>query len=157
VGLRYFNVYGARQDPRGEYAAVVPRWIETMVRGEPCVVYGDGATTRDFVHVSDVVTANLQAATAPDDAVGGVYNVASGVETSLNELYDAMLHAFNTLRPGLDIQPPHYEAFREGEVRRSWASLEAATSRISYEPRMDLATGLAETIPWYLEKSGAGR
>ena len=154
IGLRYFNVYGPRQKPTGPYAAVIPRWIEAMSRGEPCTVYGDGETARDFCHVADVVSANLLAAFAPDDAIGGVYNIAAGSETTLNELHDLLAGRVRAIRPRLDVPPSRHEPFREGDVRRSLADVSRAAHDIGFEPTIELRDGLEQTVPWYLERIG---
>jgi len=149
VALRYFNVYGPRQDPRGEYAAVVPRFIEACLAGEPPVVFGDGEQTRDFVMVDDVVAANLRAADA-EKAVGHVCNVASGSETSLNALLDELRELTGNRCEA------RYVSARPGDVRRSVACLAAARERLGYEPQVSLRAGLARCIEHFsLPKTGS--
>ncbi len=156
IGLRYFNVFGPRQDPDGAYAAVIPRWVAAMLEGRPVSIYGDGETTRDFCYVANVVQANLLAATVADDhAIGEVYNVAVGGRLSLNELH-AMLRAEIAARhPDLAIAPPIHEAFRPGDVRHSQADIGKAQRLLGYEPTHDVHTGLAEALPWYEANPGA--
>lgn len=141
IGLRYFNVYGPRQDPYGAYAAVIPRWINALVRGETVTICGDGETTRDFVFVGDVVEANLAAATTQvAEAVGQAYNVASGRSTSLNTLY-AMI------RDALGVKAKaEYADFRPGDVRYSRADISKSRRLLQFEPSVALEDGLKQTI-----------
>jgi UDP-N-acetylglucosamine 4-epimerase len=153
IGLRYFNVFGRRQDPNGAYAAVIPRWVEALLRDEPCYVYGDGETTRDFCHVSDVVQANLLAAVAADSAVGEVYNVGCGTETSLNELFRMIRLGLAGHEAELSSHEPVYEAFRPGDIRRSVADISKARRRLGFEPQMTVAEGLGEALEWYVAQA----
>ena len=153
IGLRYFNVFGRRQDPNGAYAAVIPRWVEALLRDEPCYVYGDGETTRDFCHVSDVVQANLLAAVAADSAVGEVYNVGCGSETSLNELFRMIRLGLAGHEAELSSHEPVYEAFRPGDIRRSVADISKARRRLGFEPQMTVAEGLGEALEWYVAQA----
>ena len=153
IGLRYFNVFGRRQDPNGAYAAVIPRWVEALLRGEPCYVYGDGETTRDFCHVSDVVQANLLAAFAADSAVGEAYNVGCGTETSLNELFRMIRLGLAGHEAELSSHEPVYEAFRSGDIRRSVADISKARRRLGFEPQMTVAEGLGEALEWYVAQA----
>ena len=153
IGLRYFNVFGRRQDPDGAYAAVIPRWVEALLRDEPCYVYGDGETTRDFCHVSDVVQANLLAAVAADSAVGEVYNVGCGTETSLNELFRMIRLGLAGFEAELASHEPVYEAFRPGDIRRSVADISKARRRLGFEPTMTVAEGLGEALEWYVAQA----
>ena len=152
VGMRYFNVFGPRQDPNGPYAAVIPRWIETVLRGEAPTIYGDGETSRDFCPVANVVQANLLAARAPDEALGQAFNVALGGRTNLAEL-------FLRIRDGLAARGVDcvgmravHEDFRAGDVRHSLADLDAARERLGYAPEVDFAAGVDLTLDWYLER-----
>lgn len=150
AGLRYFNVFGPRQDPAGPYAAVIPIWVSAMLRGEPVVIHGDGETTRDFTYVADVVQANLLAATVPALAdPGRVFNVAIGGQTSLNRLFAALRDCLRALRPGLGIPDPVYRDFRPGDVRHSLADFSRARDELGFAPTHDLATGLALAMEWY--------
>lgn len=145
VGLRYFNVFGPRQDPQGAYAAVIPRWCQALLAGEPVYVNGDGATSRDFCFIANAVQANLLAATVTRaDAVDTVYNVAVGDRTTLNELYAI-------LRGHLAPQAPDaiHREFRSGDVRHSQADITRARERLGYEPTHDIHAGLALVAGWY--------
>jgi nucleoside-diphosphate-sugar epimerase len=139
IGLRYFNVYGPRQDPLGPYAAVLPRFFHAVFRGEPPVIYGDGLQSRDFTYVADAVTANLLAAGAPAAACGAAYNVAGGVQTSVAEL--ARLVGELTDRP---IAPIH-EPPRPGDVLHSLADLTRIGGALGYRPATPLREGLEAT------------
>lgn len=150
AGLRYFNVFGPRQDPEGPYAAVIPIWVKAMLRGEPIVIYGDGETTRDFTYVANVVQANLLAATAPTLAdPSRVFNVAIGGQTSLNQLFACLRDTLRALRPGLEVPDPVYHEFRPGDVRHSLADFSRARDELGFDPTHDLATGLALAMDWY--------
>lgn len=120
VGLRYFNVFGPRQSPNGPYAAVIPLWVANMLRGEPCLINGDGETSRDFCFIANTVQANLRAALASDPAaLNQVYNVAVGDRTTLNQLHARLGAALTAITPGLTVAPPTYRDFRAGDVRHS--------------------------------------
>jgi UDP-N-acetylglucosamine 4-epimerase len=150
IGLRYFNVFGARQDPDGAYAAVIPRWVDTMLRGSPVVIHGDGETTRDFCYVSNVVQANLLAATTAEGAaINQVYNVAVGGRMSLNALYETLRSLLGQRHPGRTFAPPRHEDFRPGDVRHSQADIAKAGRLLGYVPAYDVRAGLVEALPWY--------
>jgi UDP-N-acetylglucosamine 4-epimerase len=150
VGLRYFNVFGARQDPEGAYAAVIPRWVASMLSGAPITIYGDGETSRDFCYVANVVQANLLAATTSDTTVSGqIYNVAVGSRTSLNELHAMLRDLLAKRHPGLAIPPPKHADFRPGDVRHSQADIAKARRSLGYAPTHDVRSGLSEALPWY--------
>ncbi|MCC9645046.1 SDR family oxidoreductase [Rhodopirellula sp. JC740] len=142
VVLRYFNVFGPRQDPKSEYSAVIPRFVSMILKGERPVIYGDGQQSRDFVYVRDVANANMLAATVPDIS-GGVFNVGRGERTTLLELLD-------TLRDLLhgDIQPIH-DPPRAGDVRDSLADINQIRSRMGFEPTVGMTEGLRESIEYY--------
>jgi len=142
VGLRFFNVYGPRQDPKSEYAAAIPRFVTRLLSGQRPVVYGDGLQTRDFVHVSDVVRAQLLAATAPD-APGEIVNVGSGRSASLLELIALIKQAIGPAAAHLD---PEHQPARVGDLRASSADLSKARTVLGYEPRVQLADGLADVV-----------
>jgi UDP-N-acetylglucosamine 4-epimerase len=144
VGLRYFNVFGPRQDPAGAYAAVIPRWMQELLCGKPTDIYGDGKTSRDFCYVANVVQANLLAATAKA-AAGNVYNVAVGTRTTLNQLHRQLRQL-----TGCKMKPVHHE-FRAGDVRHSLASIRAARRDLGYAPTHTLEQGLALTVPWFAQ------
>ena len=150
VGLRYFNVFGPRQDPQGAYAAVIPRWAAAMLCGIPVVIYGDGETTRDFCFVANVVQANILAATTEDRAaLGEVFNVAVGGRMSLNELFGALRDMLHETHPALRILPASYEPFRAGDIRHSLADISKACRVLGYQPTHDIRSGLRESLPWY--------
>ena len=154
IGLRYFNVFGARQDPRGPYAAVIPKWIETMIDGEPVFINGDGETTRDFCHVSDVVQANVLAATVGKaEAIGQVYNIAFGQGTTLNDLFRVVCDELRSQLPHLKQLAPQYRDFRPGDIRHSQADITRAKTLLDYAPEVSLKEGLATAMPWYIESS----
>ena len=150
VGLRYFNVFGPRQDPKGAYAAVIPRWIEAMLQGTPIVIYGDGETTRDFCYIANVVQANLLAATSGDpEVLGQVYNVAVGGRMSLNTLFEMLRSLVRERHPHQSVPAPAYEDFRPGDIRHSQADIGKARRMLRYDPTYDVRTGLWEALPWY--------
>jgi UDP-N-acetylglucosamine/UDP-N-acetylgalactosamine 4-epimerase len=150
IGLRYFNVFGSRQDPQGAYAAVIPRWIAAMLAGERITIYGDGETTRDFCYITNVVQANLLAATTTDKgSIGQVYNVAVGDRMSLNDLYAVSRELIVERHPDLRIPAPVYDEFRPGDVRHSQADISKAERLLGYQPAHDVRSGLREALPWY--------
>ena len=149
VGLRYFNVFGRRQAPNGPYAAVIPRWTLRLLAGEPCQIYGDGKTTRDYCYIDNVVQANLLAAAAGAETARGVYNVAAGDATTLNELFGLIRSGLAEKRPDVGSAEPVYERFRAGDVRHSYADISKARERLGYEPRWTLLEGLRSTLDWY--------
>lgn len=150
IGLRYFNVFGSRQDPEGAYAAVIPCWVDAMLRERVVAIHGDGSTTRDFCHVANVVQANLLAAlTTRPDARGEVYNIAVGGRISLNELYATLRDLLLERHPRLSIAPPVNGEFRPGDVRHSQADIAKARRLLGFAPAHDLRSGLREALPWY--------
>lgn len=150
VGLRYFNVFGARQDPDGAYAAVIPRFVSAMLTGSPVVIHGDGETTRDFCYIDNVVQANVLAATTEDtNAHGEVFNIAVGARTSLNALYALLRELIGSRHPELDIPPPRHDAFRPGDVRHSEADIGKAQRLLGYQPQWTVRAGLAAALNWY--------
>ncbi|GGE45503.1 UDP-GlkcNAc C4 epimerase WbpP [Halopseudomonas oceani] len=152
IGLRYFNVFGKRQDPDGAYAAVIPKWTAAMIQGEPVYINGDGETSRDFCYIDNTVQANLLAATAQSaDARNQVYNVAVGDRTTLNELLGVIKEKLeaNSLMVKSLVQ---YQNARLGDVQHSQASIGKIKSRLGYDPFFKAAEGLEESIKWYLSK-----
>jgi UDP-N-acetylglucosamine 4-epimerase len=145
VGLRYFNVFGPRQDPNGPYAAVIPKWMEQIQSGQVVQINGDGQTSRDFCYVENAVQANLLAATGSKETKGQVYNVAVGQQTSLNELFDMLKHLLG--KPEIE---PLYGDFRKGDVRHSKASIDKANRLLDYRPGVDCSEGLKRTVHYYL-------
>jgi UDP-N-acetylglucosamine 4-epimerase len=150
VGLRYFNVFGPRQDPEGAYAAVIPRWVAAMLHGRSCTINGDGLTSRDFCYVDNAVQANLRAALRelPQPA-HHVFNVACGERTTLRELFECLRVAVR-VHAGIDYrEPPCFAAFRDGDVRHSLASIDKARTMLGYAPTHRLAEGVDAALAWY--------
>jgi UDP-N-acetylglucosamine/UDP-N-acetylgalactosamine 4-epimerase len=149
IGLRYFNVFGRRQDPDGAYAAVIPRWVGRLLRGEPCEILGDGETSRDFCYIDNVIQANVLAATAPAAATDHVYNVAFGGRTTLNQLFEWIRDGLAAhLREGSAVRPLYLE-FRPGDVRHSQADISKAREWLGYTPTHSVQKGLSEALEWY--------
>lgn len=151
IGLRYFNIFGRRQDPEGAYAAVIPRWIAAMLRGETVYINGDGQTSRDFCHVDNAVQANLLAALAPAEARNEVYNIAVSDSTTLEELFGILKSALRELDVAYDRAPVRRD-FRNGDVRHSCADIGKARTRLGYFPRVRVRDGLSLAMPWYLSQ-----
>lgn len=149
IGLRYFNVFGKRQDPNGAYAAVIPKWIDAMISGKDVVINGDGKTTRDFCYIENVIQANILAAMAENSSLNNIYNVAKGDRTSLNDLF---LCLKNTLQKNGVIfdKEPKYKDFRGGDVRHSQADISKAENLLGYAPSDSILTGIEKVIPWYV-------
>ncbi|PJB69201.1 MAG: LPS biosynthesis protein WbpP [Alphaproteobacteria bacterium CG_4_9_14_3_um_filter_47_13] len=143
AGLRYFNIYGARQDPEGAYAAVIPKWIGAMTRGEPIEIYGDGETIRDFCFIGDVAQANIRAALSVQNTENPVYNIAGGVAVTLNDLFAQL----KTLT-GYDADPV-YKDFRAADIRVSRADISKARQELGFAPAVALEAGLRRTVEWY--------
>ena len=154
VGLRYFNVFGRRQDPDGAYAAVIPRWISALIQGKPVVINGDGETSRDFCYIDNAVQANLLAATAAHPGVANqVYNVAVGDRTTLNELFREIHAQLLPHYPRLLNVRPIYRDFRPGDVRHSLADISKAQQLLGYAPKYRLREGVSEAVEWYISNS----
>jgi UDP-N-acetylglucosamine 4-epimerase len=154
IGLRYFNVFGPRQDPDGAYAAVIPRWISAMINGDPVYINGDGETSRDFCYVENAMQANLLAATTEHpDAENQVYNVALGDRTTLNELFEILRSNLAVRYPHLEEFEPIYRDFRAGDVRHSQADISKAKKMLGYAPAYRVRQGLSEAMDWYLGQS----
>lgn len=151
IGLRYFNIFGRRQDPGGAYAAVIPTWTAAMIRGDDVFINGDGETSRDFCYVENAVQANLLAATtASDEALNQVYNVAVNDRTTLNQLFGYLRDAL--ARQGVEYtRDPVYRDFRAGDVRHSQADISKAARLLGYAPTHTVQQGIAEAMPWYVE------
>lgn len=149
IGLRYFNVFGQRQDPNGAYAAVIPKWTASMIAGDDVFINGDGETSRDFCFIDNTVQANILAATAPDEAKNQVYNVAVGDRTTLNDLYAAIQVALleNSIRYE---KPAVYREFRAGDVRHSQASIAKIQQALGYAPEYPIAEGIQLAMRWYV-------
>jgi UDP-N-acetylglucosamine 4-epimerase len=155
IGLRYFNVFGPRQDPQGAYAAVIPRWFELLCQGRAPQINGDGETSRDFCFIDNTVQANLLAATSDNAAAfNRVYNVAVGGRTTLNELFYAIRALLAGTVVGVDKIEPVYAGFREGDVRHSQADISTARELLGFNPTHTVSQGLAVTSEWFLGKRG---
>lgn len=153
VGLRYFNVFGARQDPEGPYAAVIPRWIKALLRNEEVRINGDGDTSRDFCYVKNVVQVNLKAATQPDvPEAHRVFNVAVHQRVTLNQLFETLVELLSASHPAVRERRPVYGPFRQGDVRHSLADISRARESLGYAPTHDLRSGLIEALGWYVSQ-----
>ena len=151
IGLRYFNVFGPRQDPNGAYAAVIPMWVAGMIRNEPIFINGDGETARDFCYIENVIQANVLAATVDDPAaVNQTYNVAVSGKTSLHELFEIIRSLLEPRYPHLRDLRPRYREFRPGDVRLSQANISKARRLLGYQPVWRVREGLAQAIDWYV-------
>jgi UDP-N-acetylglucosamine 4-epimerase len=149
IGLRYFNVFGKRQDPKGAYAAVIPKWTADMINNEEVFINGDGETSRDFCFIENTVQMNILAATATDEAKAQVYNVAVGDRTTLNTLYQSIQNSLNA--NGIEIDSsPTYRDFRAGDVRHSQADITKAKNLLGYEPEFKIQQGIDKAMPWYI-------
>jgi UDP-N-acetylglucosamine 4-epimerase len=152
IGLRYFNIFGPRQDPDGAYAAVIPRWIAQFLSQRPVVINGDGSTSRDFCYVQNAVQANLLAATTDSaDAVNQIYNIAVSGRTTLNELYELARSLLVDQCAWLRDARPQYQAFRDGDVLHSQADISKAQIRLGYAPTHRIGDGLKEAMAWYVD------
>ena len=149
VGLRYFNVFGKRQDPNGAYAAVIPKWTAAMIAGDDVFINGDGETSRDFCFIENTVQANILAATANDEAKNQVYNVAVGDRTTLNDLFNAIKAALN--ENGVEYsKQPVYRGFRAGDVRHSQASVDKIQKLLGYASEYSFRIGIKKALKWYV-------
>jgi UDP-N-acetylglucosamine 4-epimerase len=152
IGLRYFNVFGKRQDPKGVYAAVIPKWIQALVEDKEVIINGDGLTTRDFCYIANVVQMNILAATTTEKNKNNIFNVAIGDRTSLNKLLDLLKESL--LNNGIKTQSTTiYQEFRVGDVRHSQADISKAIKLLGYAPYYDLKSGIDESMLWYVRDS----
>lgn len=150
IGLRYFNVFGQRQDPLGAYAAVIPRWIHSMINNQSIFINGDGKTSRDFCFIENVIQANLLASFADIDSKNNVYNVAVGNRTSLTELFLIIKNQLS--KEGIEYSlKPEYRDFRPGDVMHSQASIEKITKILGYHPTHNIKEGIEQSISWYIK------
>ena len=149
IGLRYFNVFGKRQDPNGAYAAVIPKWISSMINGEDVIINGDGKTSRDFCYIENVIQANILAATAKEKFKNQVYNIAVGDKTTLNELFKSLKNTLNKYGEPYN-KEPIYRDFRKGDVRHSQADITKAVQYLNYKPEYKVLQGIELAMPWYL-------
>ncbi len=153
IGLRYFNVFGRRQDPNGAYAAVIPKWIALLLKGDPCRIFGDGQQSRDFCYIDNVVQANLLAATVDQDAQPPVsthvYNVGCNGRTTLNELFCELRDALATINPEVSNAECVHTSPRAGDIMHSQANMDSITTALGYDYSHDLGQGLLETVSWF--------
>jgi UDP-N-acetylglucosamine 4-epimerase len=157
VGLRYFNVFGRRQDPNGPYAAVIPRWTAALINGDEVVINGDGESSRDFCYVDNAVQANLLAAFSDPASRDQVYNVAVGERTTLNQLHAYLRDSLAHLGMELADTAPVHGPMRAGDIRHSLASVKKAEELLGYSEPITLSQGLAIAMPWYVELFEKGR
>ena len=156
IGLRYFNVFGKRQDPAGAYAAVIPKWADLLLRGETCEIYGDGETSRDFTHVDNVVQANLLSAMAErPEARGQAYNVACGEQRTLNELFEMLREILGEHSPAAKSAQVAHQEFRAGDIRHSLADIGKAQRLLDYQPQVSVREGLRQAMLWYRQRREA--
>lgn len=150
IGLRYFNVFGRRQDPEGAYAAVVPRFIAAMIKGESPMIFGDGKQSRDFTYIDNVVQANLLAATVESrEALNTVYNIAVGAQITLIDMVVMMKEILSKYRPEIAGIEPKFTETRAGDILHSHASVEKARRLLGYDPQYDMYSGMEKTVEWY--------
>lgn len=150
IGLRYFNVFGRRQDPNGAYAAVIPKWTAAMIRGDEVFINGDGETSRDFCYIENVLQMNILAATASEGEKNQVFNVAVGDRTTLNDLFSELQRALESNDVKYN-KKPSYRDFRSGDVRHSQADIGKAIKGLGYAPKYRISEGIAESIGWYIK------
>lgn len=156
IGLRYFNIFGKRQNPNGAYAAVIPKWIAALIGNQPLYINGDGETSRDFCYIANTMQANLLAATTENpEAVNQVYNVAVGDRTALNDLCAFLVKNLGARYPHLRDYKPSYRDFRPGDVRHSLADIGKATRLLGYVPSHRIEAGLEESMAWYVNQLSA--
>ncbi len=152
IGLRYFNIFGRRQDPEGAYAAVIPKWVAAMIDKEDVFINGDGETSRDFCYIDNAVQANLLAATTDNpEATNQVYNVAVGDRTTLNDLFYKIRNILSSKFPYLSDVEPIYRDFRPGDVRHSLADISKARNLLGYSPSHAIDAGMTEAMSWYID------
>lgn len=152
IGLRYFNIFGKRQDPNGAYAAVIPKWALALLNHETIFINGKGDTSRDFCFIENAVQMNILSATAGEDAKNNVYNVAVGGRTSLNDLFNEMKNILSKNSPKISELTAEYRDYRAGDVRHSQADIGKAIKNLSYAPTHDIHQGLEVALEWYLKK-----
>jgi len=152
VGLRYFNVFGRRQDPNGPYAAVIPRWIAALLEGKPCVIFGDGSNSRDFCYVDNIVQANLLAGTADAEVTGTVYNCGCNGRTDLKQLFAMIRDDLAKDVPEVASAAPVFEPPRPGDIPHSQAAIDKITAALGYAPSHQVADGMAETVTWFAQR-----
>jgi UDP-N-acetylglucosamine 4-epimerase len=152
VGLRYFNVFGRRQDPNGMYAAVIPRWIDALAHGKPVVIFGDGSNSRDFCYVDNIVQANILAGTADASVTGTVYNCGCNGRTDLKQLFALIKENLAKDYPEIASVEPAFDAPRAGDIAHSLAAIDKISAALGYEPTHQIADGMAETVAWFAQR-----
>jgi UDP-N-acetylglucosamine/UDP-N-acetylgalactosamine 4-epimerase len=153
IGLRYFNVFGKRQDPDGSYAAVIPKWTASMIKGEDVFINGDGETSRDFCFIENTIQMNILSATAPDEAKNNIFNVAVGDRTSLNVLFDTIKNSLISNNTIVTSNKIHRD-FRDGDVRHSQADIQKAKDILGYDPKFNINDGISNAMKWYIDFLG---
>ena len=152
IGLRYFNVFGKRQDPNGAYAAVIPKWLSALIHKEDVYINGDGETSRDFTYIANVIQSNILAGTTTNkEAYGEVFNAGIGGRLTLNELYNSINRELEENMENFTKKEPIYRDFRAGDIRHSNANIDKLKNAVGYEPTHDIDKGLHESIKWYIE------
>jgi len=150
IGLRYFNVFGRRQDPDGAYAAVIPKFVKQFINGEQITINGDGTISRDFTYIDNVIQANVLAATTKNsEAYNQVFNVAYGKNNNLNTLYETIRELLSRFKPDVRMAKPNHGPNRKGDIEHSLASIEKAKNLLGYNPQFNLRNGLENAIDWY--------
>ncbi|HEY5947661.1 MAG TPA: SDR family oxidoreductase [Kofleriaceae bacterium] len=152
IGLRYFNVFGRRQDPDGPYAAVIPRWIAALLEGKPCVIFGDGSNSRDFCYVDNIVQANLLAGIADAEVTGTVYNCGCNGRTDLKQLFAMIRDDLAKDVPDVASAEPVFESPRPGDIPHSQAAIDKITAALGYAPTHQVEEGMAETVTWFAQR-----
>ena len=152
IGLRYFNVFGRRQDPDGPYAAVIPRWITSLYEGKPCVIFGDGTNSRDFCYVDNIVQANLLAATADPEVTGTIYNCGCNGRTDLRQLFVMIRDALAREVPAVANAEPVFEPPRPGDITHSQAAIDKISAALGYVPTHQVVEGMADTVAWFSQR-----
>lgn len=155
IGLRYFNVFGQRQDPNGAYAAVIPKWTAAMINSQPVYINGDGETSRDFCYIDNAVQANILAALAPEEDANQVYNVAVGDRTTLNQLFELIRSGLEERFEHVKNLKPIYQEFRSGDVRHSQADISKACTQLHYQPTHKIHQGINQAVKWYVAQENA--
>lgn len=155
IGLRYFNVFGQRQDPNGAYAAVIPKWTAAMINCQPVYINGDGETSRDFCYIDNAVQANILAALAPEKDANQVYNVAVGDRTTLNQLFELIRSGLEERFEHVKNLKPIYQEFRSGDVRHSQADISKACTQLHYQPTHKIHQGINQVVKWFVAQENA--
>jgi UDP-N-acetylglucosamine 4-epimerase len=151
IGLRYFNVFGQRQNPNGAYAAVIPKWVEAMITNKPVLINGDGETSRDFCYIDNTIQVNILAAVAKEETANQIYNVAVGDRTTLNNLFELIRAGLEKDYPHLNDFKPNYQDFRDGDVKHSLADISKSKNLLGYTPSHRIDAGIKKALEWYVK------